>query len=49
VTEVAPGRYRLLHRVNVDRTLRESDYANNAASVVVVLDREGGTVRVRTV
>jgi hypothetical protein len=49
VTQVAPGRYRLVHRVNVDHTLRESDYTNNAASVVVVLERQGGTVRVRTV
>lgn len=49
VTGVAPGRYRLIHAVNVDRTLRESDYANNAASVVVVLERRGGTLRARVV
>jgi hypothetical protein len=49
VTGVAPGRYRLIHAVNVDRTLRESDYTNNAASVVVVLERRGGTVRARVV
>lgn len=49
VTGVASGRYRLIHAVNVDRTLRESDYTNNAASVVVVLERRGGTVRARVV
>jgi hypothetical protein len=49
VTGVAPGRYRLIHAVNVDRTLRESDYTNNAASVVVILERRGGTVRARVV
>lgn len=49
VTGVAPGRYRLIHAVNVDRTLRESDYTNNAAAVVVVLERRDGTVRARVV
>lgn len=49
VTDVPPGRYRLVHRVNADRALRESDYTNNAASVVVVVERRAGTVRVRTV
>jgi hypothetical protein len=49
VTGVAPGRYRLIHAVNVDRTLRESDYTNNAASVVVILELRGGTVRARVV
>lgn len=49
VTDVPEGRYRLVHRVNVDRAMRESDYTNNVASVVVVLERRGGTVRVRTV
>jgi hypothetical protein len=49
VTEVPEGRYRLVHRVNVDRALRESDYTNNSASVVVVIERVGGTVRARAV
>jgi hypothetical protein len=49
VTDVPEGRYRLVHRVNVDRTLRESDYTNNAASVVVILERRGGTLRARVV
>jgi Lysyl oxidase len=31
------GRYRLWHRVNPERTLHESDYANNAASSLVEL------------
>jgi hypothetical protein len=49
VTRVAPGRYRLIHAVNVDGALRESDYTNNAASVVVILERRAGTVRARVV
>jgi hypothetical protein len=36
---VRPGRYLLVHRVNPDRTLREGDYANNAASVLLELRR----------
>ncbi len=39
VTGVPPGRYVLVHRVNPDRALRESSYANNAASVALELDR----------
>jgi hypothetical protein len=31
------GRYRLVHRVNVDRRLREKSYANNAASLLLRL------------
>jgi hypothetical protein len=49
VTDVPEGRYRLVHRVNADLALRESDYTNNSASVVVVLERVGGTVRARVV
>jgi hypothetical protein len=49
VTNVVPGRYRLVHRVNESRSLRESDYANNVASIVVVLERRGGTVFARAV
>lgn len=33
VTDVPPGDYVLVHRVNAGRRLRESDYANDAASV----------------
>jgi hypothetical protein len=36
------GRYRLWHRVNPDRALRESDYSNNGASVLVELTWSGG-------
>ncbi len=39
VTGVPAGRYVLVHRVNPDRALRESSYANNAASVALELDR----------
>lgn len=37
VTGVPAGRYVLVHRVNAARRLRESDYANNAASLLVRL------------
>ena len=37
------GRYVLVHRANAGRRLRESDYANNAASLLLGLRwREGG-------
>ena len=38
VTDVAPGRYVLVHRANPDRVLRERSYVNNAASVLIRLD-----------
>jgi hypothetical protein len=44
VTDVPPGRYVLVHRANPERTLRESSYANNAASIAIELD--GRHVRV---
>jgi hypothetical protein len=31
------GRYLLVHRVNADRALRESSYANNASSMLLRL------------
>ena len=37
VTGLPAGRYELVHRVNADRRLRESDYRNNAASIVLDL------------
>jgi hypothetical protein len=37
VTGLPPGRYELVHRANADRSLRESDYRNDAASVVISL------------
>ncbi len=44
LTGVPAGRYRLVHRVNADRSLRESNYGNNAASVL--LELRGRTVRI---
>jgi hypothetical protein len=38
ITGVPAGRYELVHRVNADKALRESNYANNAASIVVEID-----------
>ena len=37
-----PGRYVLVHRVNADRVLRELNYANNAASVLLELRWRSG-------
>lgn len=42
VTRVPEGRYELMHAVNVDRRLQESDYRNNAASVIVEIAWPGG-------
>ena len=42
-----PGRYLLVHRVDVERRLRERTRANNAASVLVSLRRRHGRPRVR--
>ena len=41
------GRYVLVHRVNVDRGLRERSYRNNAASVLIRLRWRGGAPKVR--
>jgi hypothetical protein len=48
VTNVPAGRYVLVHRANPERAIAESDYGNNAASVLVQLRRSGviPTVRV---
>jgi lysyl oxidase len=40
VTTVPPGRYLLVHRANAVHDLRESSYANNAASALVELRRD---------
>jgi hypothetical protein len=49
VTNLAEGRYVLVHRVNSDRDLREESYGNNASSALIELRREDdGTVTVRT-
>ncbi len=37
ITNVAPGTYDLVHRVNVGRLLHETNYANNAASLRIRL------------
>ncbi|HET8672626.1 MAG TPA: lysyl oxidase family protein, partial [Thermoleophilaceae bacterium] len=37
VTGVAPGQYVVVHRTNSDRALQESDYTNDAASVLISL------------
>jgi hypothetical protein len=42
VSTVPAGRYLLVHRVNADRALRESEYRNNAASVLLRLRRPKG-------
>ena len=44
VTQVPAGRYVLVHRANPERVLEESDYGNNAASLLVQLRRTTGEV-----
>jgi hypothetical protein len=44
LTDVPTGRYLLVHRVNADRSILESSYANNAASVL--LELRGRAVRI---
>jgi len=44
VTQVPAGRYVLVHRANPDQALAESDYGNNAASVLVQLRRTTGEI-----
>jgi hypothetical protein len=39
---IEDGRYLLVHRVNVDRRLRESSYRNNASSLLIRLSRTSG-------
>ena len=38
ITSLAAGRYVLVHRVNPNRDLRESDYTDNVASMAIDLD-----------
>jgi Lysyl oxidase len=47
VTTVPAGRYLLVHRANPERALEESDYGNNAASVLIQLRRSGAIPTVR--
>jgi hypothetical protein len=35
ITGLPAGRYELVHRVNGDRAIRESNYGNNAASIII--------------
>jgi hypothetical protein len=44
VTSVPPGRYLLVHRANPDSVLEESDYENNAASLLIQLRRTTGVI-----
>jgi hypothetical protein len=37
ITRLPAGRYELVHWANSDRRLREKDYGNNAASIVIEL------------
>jgi len=46
LTGLAAGRYVLVHRVNVRRRLRETDYSNNAASLLLRLRWRAGVPRI---
>ena len=46
---VPPGRYRLVHRVNPTRALREADYTNNSASVLLDLVWRDGEATVTVI
>ena len=45
VTRLPAGRYELVHSANSDRRIRETDYGNNAASIVVAIRWPGGFSR----
>ena len=47
LTGLAAGRYVLVHRVNTRQRLREIDYSNNAASLLLRLRWRAGVPRVR--
>ena len=47
VTNLPAGRYVLVQRTNPDRAVEESDYANNAASVLIQVRRAGVIPSVR--
>ena len=47
LTGLPGGLYLLVHRVNVGRPLRESDYSNNASSLLLRLRWRAGTPRLR--
>ncbi|CAA9504021.1 MAG: hypothetical protein AVDCRST_MAG17-1559 [uncultured Solirubrobacterales bacterium] len=45
ITGLPSGRYELVHRVNGDRRVRESTYANNASSVLLRIEWRRGPAR----
>jgi hypothetical protein len=47
VTGLRSGRYVLVHRTNADHGLRELDYTNNAASLLLALRWRGGEPMIR--
>jgi hypothetical protein len=47
LTGLEAGRYRLIHRVNVERRLRETSYTNNAASLLLQLRWRAGRPSIR--
>jgi hypothetical protein len=47
LTGLPAGRYVLIHRVNVQRRLRETDYGNNAASLLLRLRWRAGVPNIR--
>jgi hypothetical protein len=47
LTGLPAGRYVLIHRVNVQQRLRETDYGNNAASLLLRLQWRAGAPKVR--
>jgi Lysyl oxidase len=47
VTSVPAGRYLLVHRANPERAFAESDYENNAASLLIQLRRTGQVPTIR--
>jgi hypothetical protein len=47
VTGLPSGRYVLVHRANAGRELRELDYTNNAASLLLALRWSGGEPEIR--
>jgi hypothetical protein len=49
VTRLPPGRYVLVHLANPGPMLREADYANNGASVALVLRRPEGRAEIEIV
>lgn len=46
---VRDGRYVLVHRVNADRRLQETSYDNNAASLLLEVQRVDGVPSVRII